>query len=104
MIPVCVPALNPDVFSAIEIGMQVPGLDEQVRDAPVVGASQLTELDSFGDSAPSASLYISTVCAFPFAPGAIETGPTVLETRRSLGEALSTPVKKNAALSARKFR
>ena len=57
-----------------------------------------------GSSEPSASLYASTVCvcsALPLTPCAMETGPTVDDTRRNRGAALRPAAQKKAAAKNR---
>src|SRR6476646_4297241 len=98
--PVEIPAGRLEVFKTNCSGVQTPGRDEQLRCAPTEPPIQETEDASFRASAPSASLYASTVwvCSgLPLTPCAIETGPIVDDTRRNRGAALRPATKKKAA-------
>src|ERR1017187_2851542 len=85
--PVTVPAGSVEVFKANCSGVQVPDRDAHARGAPTEPAIQETEEVRLRLSEPSAALYASTVCALPLAPCAMETGPTVDDTRRNRGTA-----------------
>src|SRR5664280_816961 len=99
--PVTVPAGRAEVFRENWSGVQRPGCDEQARCAPTVPEIQVTDGVSFRLSEPSAALYASTVCTPPLAPWAMETGPTVDDTRRNRGAALRPAAqRKPAAASA----
>src|ERR1035438_5100167 len=87
-IPVTVPAGSAEVFKASCSGVQVPDRDAHARWAPTEPAIQATDEVRLRLSEPSAALYASTVCALPLAPWAMETGPTVDDTRRNRGAAL----------------
>ena len=72
------------------MGMQFPltPLDaEHARAAPTVGAAHVADDETAGVREPSRALYASTVCEAPAEPTAIETGPTTVFTRRSIGAA-----------------
>src|SRR5664280_1115281 len=105
--PVTDPAGRAEVFRVNWSGMQLPGCDEQARCAPTVPAIHGTDEVSFRLSAPSATLYASTVCvckAPPLAPWAMETGPTVDETSRNRGAAPRPAAKKKPAATSTAVR
>src|ERR1035437_8457231 len=86
--PVAAPAGSAEVFKVNWSGVQTPLrplCDEQARCAPAgEGTIQGTAGEGVGRSTePSATLCASTVWALPLAPWAMETGPTVDDTRRN---------------------
>src|SRR5215831_10040384 len=58
---------------------------------PNAGASHGTDDETLRAIAPSPILVAWTVCAGPFAPVTIETGPAVALLRRSFGAAFDLP-------------
>ena len=85
-------------------GCKLPDAMSSCAARPPSQTIQGTDEASFRLSEPSASLYASTVCvcdAPPLAPCAMETGPTVDDTRRNRGAACKPAAhRKPAAASA----
>src|SRR6185369_13798649 len=75
----------------------------QVRCAPTLAPIHVAEDVRVRLSEPSPRLYASTVCVVPFAPCAIETGPTVDAESRNLGDAARRPGKRKTAVRNRRL-
>src|ERR1035437_9076974 len=100
--PVAVPAGRAEVFKANWSGVQRPLrplCDEQARCAPA-GEGTIQGTDEEGVlrlSVPSAALYPSAVWARPWAPGTMEPGRAVDDSRRKRGAALRPAAQRNPA-------
>jgi hypothetical protein len=95
--PVTVPAGSAEVFKAGCSGVQMPDRDAHARWAPTEPAIQEADEVRLRLSEPSAALYASTAGALPLAPCAMETGPTVDNTRRKRGAALRPAAERKPA-------